>query len=129
MRARDLIRRGVKAAGLALAATILFVAPAHAGEADVVAVEITGSNPYTFRVTVRHGDEGWDHYADRFVVLAPDGTELGVRVLAHPHEHEQPFTRSLGGVSVPAGITQVTVAARDSQHGMGGAKLTVDLPR
>ena len=101
----------------------------EAGEADVVAAEVSGSNPYTFHVTVRHADEGWEHYADQFVVLTPDGSELGVRVLAHPHEHEQPFTRSLGGVQVPPGVTQVTIAARDSEHGTGGRTLTVDLPR
>lgn len=37
---------------------------------------------------------------------------LGRRVLLHPHETEQPFTRDLYGVSTPAGVTHVTVRAR-----------------
>lgn len=46
-------------------------------------------------VTLAHPDTGWDHYADGWQVSTPDGTELGVRVLHHPHVTEQPFTRSL----------------------------------
>ncbi|MCR9219627.1 MAG: hypothetical protein NXI21_05315 [Alphaproteobacteria bacterium] len=101
--------------------------PAWAGGADVVAVEIdrTGEGVYRFSVTVRHADEGWDHYADRFVVLAPDGRVLGTRVLHHPHVEEQPFTRALSGVEAPAGIDTVTVRAHDSVHGFDGRAMTV----
>jgi hypothetical protein len=105
--------------------------PAWAGEADVVKAEAAGQGDGTWRfhVTVRHDDTGWDHYADRWDVLAPDGTVLGSRVLLHPHEHEQPFTRSLGGVEIPAEVTEVTIRANDSEHGTGGAEVTVALPR
>lgn len=100
-----------------------------AGEADVVGVEALRSDGgFRFEVTLQHGDEGWDHYADRWEVLAPDGTVLGTRILYHPHEHEQPFTRSLSGVRVPPGVSEVTVRARDSVHGYGGRTATVELP-
>lgn len=82
---------------------------------------------YRFDVTVRHADDGWEHYADRWQVLAPDGTVLGERVLLHPHDTEQPFTRSLGGIAIPDDIRTVRVRAHDSRHGWGGAELTVDL--
>ncbi len=103
---------------------------AMAGEADVVDVEVTkrGDGQFRFEVTVRHADEGWEHYADRWDVVGPDGEVLGVRELAHPHVNEQPFTRSLGGVAIPAGVSEVTVRARDSVHGYGGAEITVDVP-
>lgn len=102
---------------------------AAAGEADVVGVEAVQTAPGTWRfdVTVRHADTGWDHYADRFDIVAPDGTVLGERILAHPHVDEQPFTRSLGGVAVPDGITSVTVRAHDNVHGLGGAEMTIEL--
>lgn len=104
---------------------------AMAGEADVVDVRATPAGPgtYSFHVSVRHGDTGWEHYADRWDVVAPDGTVLGSRVLLHPHETEQPFTRSLSGVVVPDGVDRVTVRAHDSVHGLGGAEFTVDLTR
>ena len=53
-----------------------------AGEADVVGGAITALGDGRFRVdaTVRHDDTGWDHYANRWDVLAPDGTILGSRV-------------------------------------------------
>ncbi len=103
---------------------------AHAGEADVEAVSVRsgGKSQYGFSVTVRHADTGWKHYADKWEVLAPDGTVLGTRVLLHPHETEQPFTRSLSGVKVPDGISSVMVRAHDSVHGYGGRTKTLNLP-
>jgi hypothetical protein len=111
---------------------LLFAAlPARAGEADVVGAEAAaqGGGTWRFNVTVAHGDTGWDHYADRWEVLAPDGRLLGTRVLLHPHEQEQPFTRSLGGVAIPAGVARVTLRAHDSVHGLGGAEVTIELKR
>ncbi|MDF2374122.1 MAG: hypothetical protein P1V21_25355 [Rhizobiaceae bacterium] len=102
-----------------------------AGEADVVAVEARqGSDgSWRFDVTLRHGDEGWDHYADRWDIVGPDGTVYGNRVLAHPHVNEQPFTRSLSGVVIPDNLVSVVVRGHDLVHGLGGKELQVDLPR
>ena len=110
-------------------AALLAASTAWAGEADVIAVDAKRASDGTWRfnVTVRHDDTGWEHYADRWDVVAPDGTVLGTRVLLHPHETEQPFTRSLGGVVVPEGVTSVTVRAHDSEHGLGGEVLEVSL--
>lgn len=102
---------------------------AGAGEPEVIAAEaVPGGSGWRFEVTVRHADTGWDHYADAWEVLAPDGTRLGLRELLHPHVDEQPFTRSLSGVAIPDGIGTVRIRARDSVHGWG-APLTLDLPR
>ncbi|MEO1552212.1 MAG: hypothetical protein AAFR93_17615 [Pseudomonadota bacterium] len=113
---------------VALLAVPLCPGWAAAGEADVVdATAVRTGDTWRFDVTVSHADEGWEHYADAWVVLAPDGQELARRVLAHPHVTEQPFTRSLSGVVIPDGLTQVTVAAQDSVHGFGGVTLIVPL--
>lgn len=106
-------------------------APASAGEADVIGVKVTreAGGTYMFDVTVRHADTGWDHYADRWEVLAPDGAVLGTRELAHPHENEQPFTRSLAGVTIPDTVSEVTVRAHDSVHGYGGGEHKAAVPR
>ena len=112
-------------------ALALVALPGHApaGEADVVAAKArkAADGSYGFDVTLRHADEGWDHYADAWDVLAPDGTVLGTRVLYHPHVDEQPFTRSLSGVKIPAGVTEVTIRARDKEHEYGGKELVVEL--
>ena len=110
-------------------ALILLPRAAVAGEADVVGVEVRRIDPTSIRfdVTVRHADTGWEHYADGWDVVGPDGTVLGTRVLAHPHVDEQPFTRS-AVIPVPEGITRVTVRAHDSEHGTGGAEMVVELP-
>jgi hypothetical protein len=104
---------------------------ASAGEADVVAAKLTPAGDGTWRVevTVEHADQGWDHYADAWEVVAPDGTVLGTRTLLHPHVEEQPFTRSLSGVAIPGDVAAVTVRARDSVHGHGGRELSVAVPR
>ena len=114
---------------VALCATA--IVPAQAGEADVVAVDAqpNGDGTWRFDVTVQHADEGWDHYADLWQVLAPDGTVLGERVLAHPHVNEQPFTRSLSGVAIPPEVDIVIVRARDSVHAYGGVEMEVAIER
>ncbi len=104
---------------------------AYAGEADVVDVKIskTSEGTYRFDVTVRHGDEGWKHFANKWEVVGPDDKILGKRILAHPHETEQPFTRSLNGVKIPDDVKQVTIRAYDSVHEKGGKEVVVDVPR
>jgi len=123
-------RAGIlRAAAVSLLA--VSAAPAVAGPADVVgAVAKRGSgDTWRFDVTVAHGDTGWDHYADKWDVVGPDGKVLGTRVLVHPHEAEQPFTRSLGGVFIPPDVAEVTLRAHDKVHGYGGREMTVPLPR
>ncbi len=118
---------------LAVAAGGFLVAgEARAGGADVVDVKVlhmkkSGPNIYRFRVTVRHADTGWDHYANSWDVVGPDGTVLGTRVLHHPHENEQPFTR-YHDLEVPPGIRTVTVRAGDKVHGFSGQTMEVTLP-
>ena len=102
---------------------------AFAGEVDVVDARAVkaADGSYRFDVTLRHADEGWEHYADAWDVVGPDGTVLATRVLYHPHVDEQPFTRSLSGVQVPAGVTHVTIRGHDKVHGYGGTELTLSL--
>ncbi|WP_296423206.1 hypothetical protein [Yoonia sp.] len=100
--------------------------PAFADAPLVEAVQVTGAR---FDVTVTHPDTGWDHYADGWEVLDAQGNRLGLRALAHPHETEQPFTRSLSGVQVPAGATRVFVRTRCSVDGWSDALFEVTLPQ
>ncbi len=104
-------------------------ASAVAGEVDVVAATYAQASDgtFTFEVTVRHADAGWEHHADRWELIAPDGSVLATRALVHPHEAEQPFTRSLSGVEIPDDIAEITVRAHDSVHGYGGAEVTLAL--
>ncbi|KAJ54654.1 hypothetical protein ACMU_16190 [Actibacterium mucosum KCTC 23349] len=112
---------------LILALTAL---PAVAGDVEIVAAEATPSgDAWRFSVTLRHADTGWDHYADGWEVLGPDGNRLGFRELLHPHVNEQPFTRSLNGVQIPGGVTEVTIRAHDNVHGWAEETLTLTLPR
>lgn len=115
---------------LAAMFVVLGLQVAAAGEADVVDVKVrkSGSGTFSFDVTVRHADTGWNHYADKWDVVGPDGKVLGTRTLLHPHENEQPFTRSLSGVRIPLSVKSVTVRAHDKVHGGGGAEKTVAVP-
>jgi hypothetical protein len=109
---------------------------AGTGNADVLyvrAVEAVGGS-WTFHVTVEHPDTGWDDYADGWDVLMPDGTVIKpdpdgpfTRLLLHPHEDEQPFTRSQSGIVIPEGVTEVRVRAHDLVDGYGGRQVLVDL--
>lgn len=110
--------------------TLWAVVPSHAGSADVLEVRVAQVGPglYRFDVTVRHPDTGWDHYADKWEVVALDGRVLATRTLLHPHVDEQPFTRSLGGVRLPDTVGRVTIRAHDNVDGFGRVAQTVEIP-
>ncbi len=111
-----------------LIALLLLATPALADDATIEAVEARASGKaWSFSVTLRHGDTGWDDYADGWRVVTEDGTELGLRVLYHPHVEEQPFTRSLGGVAIPDGVETVYIEARTNADGWGAARFPVSL--
>lgn len=96
---------------------------------DVKAVQ-SSVGSWTFSVSIRHNDEGWNHYADEWIVVNPENGEvLGSRILAHPHENEQPFTRSLSGVSIPEGVKEVEIWAKCTLHSYNGKRVRVDLTR
>jgi hypothetical protein len=107
-----------------------------AANADVEHVRAVQSadGSWTFYVTVRHPDIGWDDYADGWDVVTPTGEVLKpdpdsqfTRTLLHPHQDEQPFTRSQGGIVIPEGVSQVQVRAHDLVDGFGGQVVQVDL--
>jgi hypothetical protein len=103
---------------------------AYGGEADVLEVNVSCHDERVcrFDVTVKHDDQGWEHYANRWEVLSPDGEILATRVLRHPHDNEQPFTRSLKDVRIPRDLSEVIVRAHDLVHEYGGKELVVQLP-
>ncbi len=106
----------------------LLASPAFADPPMIEQVSARSSgDTWRFDVTIRHPDTGWDDYADGWRVLDMQGNELGMRVLHHPHVDEQPFTRSLGGVVIPDGTTQVQIQARDKVGGWSEDTTVVDL--
>jgi hypothetical protein len=107
---------------------LLLPASAYAGEVRIIEVSVECPGSCTFSVTLEHGDQGWGHYANQWDVVTLDGKLLKSRVLHHPHEQEQPFTRSLSGVFIPAGESKVKIRARDSKHGYSKQEYIVDLP-
>lgn len=123
----------VRCATFAAVAAILaapVAAPVAASPAEVVAATATlEPSGWRFDVTVRHDDTGWAHYADGWEVVAPDGTRLGTRELLHPHEAEQPFTRSLSGVTIPEGVARVGIRVRDTLTGWADTLFEVGLSR
>jgi hypothetical protein len=82
---------------------------------------------WTVSVTLRHGDTGWDDYADGWRLLAEDGSVIATRVLAHPHVNEQPFTRSLSGIDLPAGRA-ILVESSTNRTGWSGDTLRLPIP-
>jgi hypothetical protein len=122
--------------GFALGLSLALAPIAAAGTADVLAAKVTcrpapGGRPASvchFSVTVKHADTGWDHFADRYDILGPDGRVLATRALEHPHVEEQPFTRGIGQVRIQWAVTSVEIRANDSVHGLGGRTLVFEIP-
>ncbi|MEJ6393609.1 hypothetical protein V8J82_10105 [Gymnodinialimonas sp. 2305UL16-5] len=89
-----------------------------ADPAEVLDVEATSAgDTWRFSVTIAHADAGWDDYADGWRIEGADGTIYGERPLAHPHVDEQPFTRSVSGVAIPDGVTEVMIRASTNIEG------------
>jgi len=117
-----------------LAAAVFALSTVNTAEADDVRIvaadfQSSGGNTWSVSVTLKHGDTGWDHYADNWRIVDGEGNIIGDRVLHHPHVDEQPFTRSLGDVKVPEGIVTVYIEAHDKVHGWTRERLTVDLDK
>ena len=113
-------------AGAALAA----LAPGAAADPAIIEearAERDGAG-WRISVTLRHGDTGWDDYADGWRVIGPSGEVLATRELLHPHVTEQPFTRSLSGIALPAGVTEIRIESRTSVTGWGGELFVLPLP-
>ncbi len=103
---------------------VIFIALASTSYADMPVIEavdaIQSGDTWRFDVTLSHADTGWEDYADGWRVLDVDQNVLGTRVLYHPHVDEQPFTRSLSGVRIPSGQSEVLIEARDLIGGWSG---------
>ncbi len=123
-----------------LLAGSITAAIAHAGEADADVLEVhavdSGDAGWTFHVTVAHPDTGWEDYCDGWDVVTDAGEVLKrdpgdrfTRLLLHPHETEQPFTRSQGSLVIPPGVARLSVRAHDLVDGFGGKTVEIDLSR
>lgn len=97
---------------------------------DVLGVKVRPASHgvFDFDVTVSSPYDTARRYADAFRVTGKSGVVYGERKLLHDHAGEQPFTRDLYGVRIPAGVKTVVVQARDQLHGYGGAVVEVALP-
>jgi len=115
---------------LVLAGLIGLPLVGHTNEAAITAVDIKplGDNEYRISVTIEHADTGWDHYANGWEVFDEAGNSLGVRVLAHPHVNEQPFTRSLQ-LQIPKEVKTITIVASDSVHEENEETVEVQVPK
>lgn len=113
-----------------LSAIVFTTTGLHANDASIVDAKIRasgGENMFRIDVTIKHADEGWDHYANRWDVLDENGILLGSRVLHHPHENEQPFTRSLS-LTIPPSVKEITIVASDSVHGDNAETMQLAVP-
>ncbi len=107
---------------------LLLSLPAAAGEVEVVNAALERySGQWTVRVTLKHEDRGWKHYADAWRIVDEKGQLIATRTLHHPHDKEQPFTRNLSGVNIPANTSVIFIEAHDKKHGWSPDRLRIDL--
>lgn len=114
---------------LAILVLLIACVTAQANKVEIVDVKAHQNvdKTWTFAVTLKHGDTGWNHYANEWQVIALDKKILATRTLYHPHVDEQPFTRNISGVKIPASIKTVRVIAKDTMHGLAQTAMQVNL--
>ncbi len=100
-----------------------------ASEANVIDAEVKKGNngSFIFYVTVQHADEGWNHYADHWLILDKDEQLIAACKLMHPHVKEQPFTRSLSHIELPDEVTEVIIRAHCSVDNYSGNSLILNI--
>lgn len=111
------------------AVALLLPVYALAGEVEILDATFSQQSDQSWNVsaTLRHADTGWENYADAWRVVAGKDTILGTRTLVHPHVNEQPFTRSLSPVKIPADTKTVYIEAHDLVHGWSSQRLEINL--
>ena len=87
-----------------------------------------GETTWSVRVTISSPYDTPERYADAWRVMTLEGAVLGERVLTHDHASEQPFTRALNNVQIPAGTDVVVIEARDLINGWSGEGIEFSLP-
>jgi hypothetical protein len=113
-----------------VASLLLLSAPAFADAPDVVSAKVAqDGGRWTVTVVLSHEDTGWDHFADGFAVLLPDGTKIGYGELSHPHTGQDTFSASLTGLRIPDGTPFVLIRTRCNLVGWAAESVPVDLPR
>ncbi len=106
----------------------LLTLPAWAGDVSIIKATLEHySGQWTVRVTLKHEDKGWKHYADAWRIVDEKGRLIATRTLHHPHDNEQPFTRNLAGIIIPASILIIYIEAHDKKHGWSPDRLRIDL--
>ncbi len=114
--------------GFTLLCWVALSGPAMAGQVEIVHTQfVLRGDTWQVHTTLRHGDTGWEHYADAWRVVNEKGDVLGTRTLFHPHVDEQPFTRSQGGITIAKETPIVFVEAHDKKHGWSPQRVKVDL--
>lgn len=114
--------------GLILLLNVILMQVVSANQVEIVNVMLEPSaNRWTFHVTLKHADTGWEHYADDWRIVDEKGHVLGNRKLWHPHVDEQPFTRSLSDVLIPKKDKIIYVEAHDKVHGWSKQRVRIDM--
>lgn len=102
----------------------------QAGDVEIKNVYLQEHNGrWRAEVTLQHADVGWEHYADAWRLISEDNKLIATRVLYHPHVNEQPFTRSLDDITLPAGKQVIYIEAHDKMHGWSKQRVKIDLTR
>lgn len=96
-------------------------------EANVTEVSFVQIDPMTYRfnITLYHDDDGEEGYANFWVIETLNRTELGKRILTHPHGTQE-FSRS-GSIIIPENIDIVVVRGYDQTHGFGGQAIIINI--
>ena len=102
-----------------------------ANDVEILGAEFSQDRDGTWTVSVvlLHEDNGWDHYADRWRLVDPEGNVLGERVLLHPHDDEQPFARLESGIKIASELATIYIEAHDLVHGWTPNRMAVDMTK
>ena len=98
---------------------IMFIHNAQAGTVEILAVEFhkTGMDTWSVRVTLKHDDMGWEHYADNWQIVNENGKILKVKeVIEDDYLKRVPLKRELLNRALKEIIEDLKVTKVENYH-------------
>jgi hypothetical protein len=101
-----------------------------AKEVEITKVELepTGST-WTVHVTLRHDDQGFEHYANGWRLVDAKKNVIAAQELYHPHDKKKSFTDSKANIKIPSQTKLVFLEAQAKPHGWSKQRVRIDLTK
>lgn len=104
--------------------------PLLAKEVEISKVELEPTSAtWTVHVTLRHDDEGYDHYVNGWRIVDAKKNVLASQEIYHPHNKKKSFTDNKSNITIPKDAKIIFLEAQAKPHGWGKQRVRIDMSK